>query len=273
MMRAAPWLAGLLLIFCSATSAEENPKHWYDGLESTIYLGIGKGFQRTLVPGLEQELDQGLLFVLTGDIRWGNFFIETPIHRSGAYVYSASIGYRFYQQQEHSWDLIASNYNVWLPDNKTSSASPQLDGLAIRNGDSVHALRYQYQYQQHAIGVEAGVDLIDHRGLISRVSYSYLLPWRNLDLYLNAALTFEAAKVVDYYYGVHPDEVRPERPLYQPGAGLKTHLGMTAIYPLAENWQLDGSVGLNFFSSSYLDSPLVTRSHEQVAIVMVRYVF
>jgi outer membrane scaffolding protein for murein synthesis (MipA/OmpV family) len=134
-------------------------------------------------------------------------------------------------------------------------------------------LRYQYQHQQHLLGVEAGLDLINHRGAIGRISYSYLLPWRNLDLYLNAALTLEAAKVVDYYYGVHTDEVRPDRPFYRPGAGLKTHLGITAIYPLAENWQLDGSFGLNFFSSSYLDSPLVTRSNEQLTIVMVRYVF
>ena len=267
------WFGGLLFGVCSFFTTAETPESWFDGLESTIYLGVGKGFQSTLVPGLEQELEQGLLFVVTGDLRWGNFFIETPIHRSGAYVYSASIGYRFYQQQGHSWDLITSNYNIWIPENKTSTASPQLDGLTIRNGDSVHALRYQYQHQQHAIGVEAGVDLLNHRGVIGRVSYSYLLPWRNLDLYLNAALTFEASKVVDYYYGVHPDEVRPDRPLYRPDAGLKTHLGMTAIYPLAENWQLDGSVGLNFFSSSYLDSPMVTRSHEQVAIVMVRYVF
>jgi MipA family protein len=272
------WVLGLLFsLSCGYVQAEDADtiKSWFEDFEGTLYLGVGKGFHNTLVPGLDQEHDinQGLLFVVTGDLRWGNFFIETPIHRSGAYVYSATIGYRFYQQQEHSWDLIASNYNIWIPDNKTSTASPQLDGLTIRNGDSVHALRYQYQSQQHAIGVEAGVDLIDHRGFIGRVSYSYLLPWRNLDLYLNAALTFEAAKVVNYYYGVHPDEVRPDRPLYRPGAGLKTHLGVTAIYPLAENWQLDGSVGLNLFSSSYLDSPLVTRSHEQVAIVMVRYVF
>jgi outer membrane protein len=273
MMHKGYWLAGLLLIFCNGAVAEDSSEVWFDGLESTIYIAVGKGYQRTLVPGLEQEFDQGLLFVLTGDIRWGNFFIETPSHRSGSYIFSASIGYRFYQQQEHSWDLIASNYNVWLPENKTSTASPQLDGLTIRNADSVHGLRYQFQHQQHLLGVEAGLDLNNHRGAIGRISYSYLLPWRNLDLYLNTALTFEAAKVVDYYYGVHPEEVRPERALYRPGAGLKTHLGMTAIYPLAENWQLDGSVGLNFFSRSYLDSPLVTRSHEQVAIVMVRYVF
>jgi len=274
MQRVTAWLAGLCLFLCfAAAAAEEHNGHWSDGLDGTIYLGLGKGYQRTLVPGLEKELDQGLLLVLTGDLRWGNFFIETPIHRSGSYIYSASIGYRFYQHQAHSWDFIASNYNIWLPENKPSSASPQLDGLATRYGDTVQSFRYQYQYRQHMFGVEAGIDLVRHRGAIARLSYSYLLPWRNLDLYLNTAMTFESAKVVDYYYGVRPEEVRADRPQYSADAGVKNHLGITAIYPLAENWQVDGSIGVNLFSHSYLDSPLVTRSHEQVAIVMVRYVF
>ncbi len=118
-------------------------------------MGIGKGYHHTLVPGLDQEqgINQGLLFVVTGELTWGNFFIETPMHRRGAHVYSASVGYRFYQQEEHSWDLVASNYNVWIPDNKVSQANPQLAGLQIRNNDSLNSLRYQYQANQHLIGV------------------------------------------------------------------------------------------------------------------------
>jgi MipA family protein len=287
MNRLSCWLMGLVFSLSCGLAKADNTTNadiannasanstdsWFDDLTSTLYLGVGKGYHHTLVPGLEQEFNQGLLFVVTGELTWGNFFIETPMHRSGAYIYSVSIGYRFYQQQEHSFDLIASNYNVWLPDNKVSSATPQLDGLAIRLGDSVHGVRYQFQSQQHLLGVETGVDFVSHRGAIGRLSYSYLLPWRNLDLYLNAALTFETAKVVNYYYGVASEEVRPDRPLYQPDAGLKTHLGISAIYPLAEYWQLDGSVGVNLFNHSYLDSPLVTSSHEKMAMLMVRYVF
>lgn len=273
MMRKGYWFAGLLLIFCSCAAAEDSSEGWFDGLESTFYLGVGKGSQQTLIPGLDQEFNRELMFLFTGDARWGDFFLETPIHRTGSNINWTAIGYRFYETQAHSWDLIASNYNAWLPDGKTSAAHPHLEGLALRQGDSIHAFRYQYQSLQHLLGAEVGVDLISHRGAIGRLSYSYLFPLRNLDIYLNAALSLESGKVVNYYFGVHPDEVRPGRPLYQPGAGLKTHLGISAIYPLAENWQLDGSFGLNFFSSSYLDSPLVTRSHEQLTIVMVRYVF
>jgi MipA family protein len=264
----------LLLLSCSGClSFAANADNWFDGLESTIYFGVGKGYHNMLVPGLEQGLNNDVLFVVSGDVKWGNFFIETPMHRRGTNIFSASIGYRFYQEQQHSWDVIASNYNMWLPDNRVSSASPQLDGLHIRKGDAIRAVRYQYQQQQHLFAAEAGYDMDSHHGAIGRLSYSYLLPWRNVDLYLNTALTWEGAKVVNYYYGVHPDEVRTDRPLYVAGAGLKTHLGVSAIYPLAENWQLDGSVGLNLFSRNYLRSPLVTRSQEEVAIMMVRYVF
>jgi MipA family protein len=264
----------LLLLSCSGGfHFAAQADNWFDGLESTMYLGVGKGYHNKIVPGLEQGLNNDVLFVVSGDVKWGNFFIETPMHRSGANIYSASIGYRFYQEQQHSWDVIASNYNMWLPDNRVSSASPQLDGLHIRNGDSITALRYQYQQRQHLFEAEAGLDVDSHHGAVGRLSYSYLLPWRNVDLYLNTALTWEGAKVVNYYYGVHADEVRLDRPLYVAGAGLKTHLGVSAIYPLAENWQLDGSIGVNLFSHNYLRSPLVTRSQEEIAIVMVRYVF
>lgn len=273
MIRARHLGLALLLNLCQASALADTTDGWFDGIESTFYLGVGKATQQTLVPGLENELDQGLLFLFTGDVRWGKFFLETPIHRTGTNINMTAIGYRFYQQHVHSWDVIASNYNTWLPDNKTSSASPQLAGLHIRKGDSVHAIRYQYQSQQHLLGVELGVDVLSHRGAIGRFSYSYVFPWRNLDFYLNAALSFESEKVVNYYYGVHPDEVRSDRPLYNAGAGVKAHMGITAIYPLAPKWQLDASLGVNLFSASYLDSPLVSRSHEQLVIVMVRYVF
>lgn len=270
---------GGLLLACSgwqAQAATPEPSWssgWFDDLEGTVYLGVGKGFHQTLVPGLEDQIHNGLLFVLTGELKWRNFFIETPMHRSGAYIYSAAFGYRFYQQDNQSWDLIASNYNVWLPDNKVSTATPQLNGLQIRDADSVNSLRYQYQWRQHLFGVESGIDVLSHQGIINRLSYSYLWPWRNLDIYLNAALTFESNKVLNYYYGVSAAESRPDRPVYRPGAGLKTHVGLSALYPLAENWQLDGSLGLNLFSHQYLDSPLVTKKQEYMAILMVRYVF
>lgn len=273
MIRYGHWLIALLFSLCHGAAQADTTEGWFEGIEGTFYLGVGTGAQQTLVPGLEKELDQKLLFLFTGDARWGNFFLETPIHRTGPNLNMTAVGYRFYQQQEHSWDVLASNYNTWVPGNKTSTASPQLTGLHIRLADSIQALRYQYQSQQHLLGAEFGVDILSHKGAIGRLSYSYVLPWRNLDFYLNAALSVESDKVVNYYYGVHPDEVGPERPLYQAGAGLKAHLGITAIYPLASKWQLDGSVGVNLFSHSYLDSPLVTRSHEQLAIVMVRYVF
>ncbi len=267
----------LLLCASQSVAATETGQtavsDWRDDFEGTVYLGVGKGFHQTLVPGLEDQLHNGLLFVLTGDLKWRNFFIETPMHRSGAYIYSAAFGYRLFAQDQQSLDIIASNYNVWLPDNKVSNATPQLQGLAIRDADSVNSLRYQYQWQQHLFGLESGVDLLSHKGIVNRLSYSYLWPWRNLDIYLNAALTFESSKVVAYYYGVSAAESRTDRPLYRPGAGLKTHLGVSAIYPLAEHWQLDGSIGLNLFSQQYLDSPLVTRRQESMAILMVRYVF
>jgi outer membrane scaffolding protein for murein synthesis (MipA/OmpV family) len=271
-------LCWLLLGSCGSQALAAEPEssrisRWFDDFEGTVYLGVGKGFHQTLVPGLEDQLHNGLLFVLTGELKWRNFFIETPLHRSGANFYSAAFGYRFYQQDNHSWDLIASNYNIWLPENKVSTATPQLSGLHIRDADSVNSLRYQYQWRQHLFGVESGVDVLSHQGIINRLSYSYLWPWRNLDIYLNAALTFESNKVVNYYYGVSEAESRPDRPVYRSGAGLKTHLGLSVLYPLAENWQLDGSMGLNLFSSQYLDSPIVTKKQEYMAILMVRYVF
>lgn len=259
--------------FAGADTSEPSTNGWRDDFDGTLYLGVGKGFHQTLVPGLERELNNDLLFVISGELQWRNFFIETPIHRSGTYIYSATIGYRFYQHEQHSWDLIASNYNVWLPNKKTSSATPQLEGLKARAPDSLNAIRYQFLWQQHVFGFESGIDLAAHHGIITRLSYSYLLPCRNLDVYLSTALTLESSNVVNYYYGIDADEARPGRALYRAGAGYKTHFGVSAVYPLAKHWQLDASVGLNLFSRNYRQSPVVTRDQEKLMVVMVRYVF
>ncbi len=266
-----PYWPLLLSGLCSATTA--SAASWLDDVESTFYLGVGKGYQQALVPGLEKNFNSAVLIVLTGDVKFHNFFIETPIHRNGAAIYGAAVGYQFYQRDNHSWDVLANNYNVWLPDNRTSDATPELTGLHIRNADSVVGLRYQYQAERHQLSVESGMDQAAHHGVISRVSYSYFLPWRNLDLYFNAALTYESAKTVNYYYGIHSDETGPARPYYQAGAGVKTHLGVSAIYPLAEHWLLDANLGVNLFSHQYLDSPVVTAQREELAVLMVRYVF
>jgi outer membrane protein len=70
-------------------------------------------------------------------------------------------------------------------------------------------------------------------------------------------VSFRDAKLNNYYYGVQPSEATPERPAYEPGAGVNLELGLQAAYHLTSRWQIFGGVSLIAPSSGIRGSPVV----------------
>jgi len=130
--------------------------------------------------------------------------------------------------------------------------------------------------QKRSIGADAGIstqhawgngtayaelltDASDNsQGSELRVGYRYEAWWSGrLRWRPYATLSYRDAKLNDYYYGVQPAEATPERPAYEPGAGVNLELGVQAAYRLTSRWQLFGGVSLLAPSSGIRGSPVV----------------
>ncbi|MEI7969015.1 MAG: MipA/OmpV family protein [Betaproteobacteria bacterium] len=89
--------------------------------------------------------------------------------------------------------------------------------------------------------------------------------------YVNLALRDGALN--DYYFGVRPHEVRPDRPAYRAGRGLNVTLGLHAHYQFSEHWRAIGGIGVTRLSSAIRESPIAGNDSLLFAHVGVAYDF
>lgn len=65
------------------------------------------------------------------------------------------------------------------------------------------------------------------------------------------------ADVVDYYYGVHPDEATATRPAYTGKAATNLRAGVATHFALTRAWSLFGGVSYTRLGAGIADSPIV----------------
>ena len=73
---------------------------------------------------------------------------------------------------------------------------------------------------------------------------------------LGGGLKYYSENLVDYYYGVGPDEVADQRPRYVGKGDWSPYAQVLLFYNFAERWQLFGLVGRTWQSEAVEESPL-----------------
>jgi len=72
-----------------------------------------------------------------------------------------------------------------------------------------------------------------------------------------AGIKWQSDDLVDYYYGVKPNEVRAGRVAYAADDGLEYMIGVTIGVPLGEKWAAFGDIQCSFLGDEGKDSPIV----------------
>ncbi|HYA37993.1 MAG TPA: MipA/OmpV family protein [Candidatus Methylomirabilis sp.] len=65
------------------------------------------------------------------------------------------------------------------------------------------------------------------------------------------------ASIVQYYFGVRPDEATATRPSYQPGATVMSDIGLFSAYKINKNYALLFGGELDYLGRAAADSPIV----------------
>jgi len=71
-----------------------------------------------------------------------------------------------------------------------------------------------------------------------------------------AAVKWQSDDLVDYYYGVRPNEARAGRPEYSADTCLEYVAGITMGVPLGDAWALFGDIECTFLGHEAKDSPI-----------------
>jgi outer membrane scaffolding protein for murein synthesis (MipA/OmpV family) len=218
------------------------------------------------------------------DMSYKGFFIQTNSRRSSTALGSAEFGYQITVQNDWQLDVILKAYiQGYAPEaiiKDQEKDIPQLAGLSDRNPTGGIALRYSHFFDDAIfyIDVAAARAVADEQGddasgMIVDSFYSYLLPYRNWDIYLGAGLTYYEQALVDYYIGINADEVSSARPLYKADGGFRGQLEVYAQYPLSQSWSFNAGITQSFYFNDIKKSPLVDKNKLTQVMVGVLYVF
>lgn len=218
------------------------------------------------------------------DISYKGFFLQSNSRRASTIIGSGEIGYQLSVQNDWELDLILKTYidgfdpKEIIRDQKQSI--PQLEGLHERGFTDGIALRYSRFFDNSIAYVDLAAALTDKNkqgdytsGIIIDSFYSYLIPYRNWDIYLGAGLTYYDKSLINYYYGIDVDEVTSARALHNAKAAFRAQLEVYVQYPLSKNWSFNCSVTQTFYSNSIKHSPLVDENKLTQLMIGVLYVF
>ncbi|GAB3019837.1 MipA/OmpV family protein [Bowmanella dokdonensis] len=261
----------LLIVLVAPVQADED-------FQWQISPGLAVWDEKSLLAGAKGNDAYPVIVTLQIDLKYRNFFLETVRRRVTGLFDSALVGYRIYADEVWQTDVVLSSHMNRISESGYSyhgdTIVPELKGIRTRGSDSSLGLRVQHFRGPHHLSLELGNDISQrYSSYLFQGYYSYLAQLRNWDLQLTAGLHLYSGELVDYYFGILPTEATARRPVYHGRSAHMLHLGLSALYPLNEHWLLDLGMGLNRYSSSIANSPIVASNVEALGMVSIRYVF
>jgi outer membrane protein len=100
-----------------------------------------------------------------------------------------------------------------------------------------------------------------HRGYEISADYSYRFTRGRFSVAPSVGVAYKSAKLSDYYWGIHADEVGPTLFGYEADAGIGWEAGLRGSYYLTKRMRLAISANYERLQDSVADSPIVERPY------------
>lgn len=241
---------------------------------------ISAVYDPSLLKGVDQEevLDYTRASLLL-DFYYKGFFIQSDHRRPSAVLDGAEIGYQLKATSKWELDIVSKTYLTGYEPKKiiddANKDIPTLNGLSQRRVGQGIALRYSRFHDNSVFSVDVATlaPFSSPNGWVLDAFYSYVVEYRNWDVYLNTGYTFYSQSAMDYYYGINADEATAARPQHQSSSGYRVQLELFAQHPISQSWSFTGGLTQSYYSSSTKESPLVDTQHLTQVMLGVIYVF
>jgi len=154
--------------------------------------------------------------------------------------------------------------------------SPFLAGMADRRGSVDGGLALEWRRGRFGLAASAFADLLgrsDGAELAVDASWAQPLAGRKLLLTPSLGLEWQNAGLVDYYYGVRPEEALPGRPAYEGEAMLTTRASLALLWRAAPRIAVLALVRADRLDDDVRSSPIVEDRRAVFALAGVTYRF
>ena len=243
----------LVLILSTAVHADDRDDDDDDGSRFRLAAGAGVSVEQSPYLGGKDSVE--LVPVLF--VQMGRFYLRGP-----------TLGAELYDGDDLS---VSAGISLDFADTHRGD-SPQLADMSKLDDVWLGEVEVSYEADWGELGLSLAADVSGtHDGYLAGFSYGYPLELGGWQIEPEVGVEWHSAKVNRHYYGVGANDVRSDRPIYEPDAGMNYELGVTVTYPFAERHALSLEVEAEWLSSEVSDSPIVER--DSVASVGVSYLF
>lgn len=189
-----------------------------------------------------------------------------------------TLGYNLVDRYGWGFDIVAVNMQEGFDEYGTyyneDDRIAELAGIRPRDPDFNAGLRLSRSFDNTQLSFELLQDISSsHNGIVANGFVSTIRDYRNWEFRLGGGYNIFSSEFTNYYYGINANEVRENRPYYNPGSSFSVNLEVHAEYPINEHWVFLSGLLATWMSSEIVNSPIVDSNHKMKAKIGVRYVF
>jgi outer membrane protein len=175
------------------------------------------------------------------------------------YVRSAIVGYRIISDNGVMiGPLVQPRIEGFKEDD-----SPFLSGMQDRNWSVDGGVNIEAVTPVGLLGVSIVSDLLGrNRGQEVEFRYLVMFPALGFQLIPSGGVRWKSDSLVDYYYGVRPNEARPDRPAYQGEQAFDPFLRLVVRHNLTKHWSLFTDAQYEWLASEITNSPIVSKDYQ-----------
>jgi outer membrane protein len=251
------------------------------GLVLTVWSSPRTGF---FMPGIarcqagEQERQKDLSAMIEEATTFhlgGGAFVQTePYVGVPARVYPAPVvayeGERLFVRSAIVGYRIISNRGLMIGplvqprvEGFQADDSPFLRGMSDRQWSVDGGVNIEVVTPVGLSGVSLVSDLLGRsRGQEVEFRHLIMLPVLGFQLIPSGGVRWKSARLVDYYYGVRPNETLPDRPAYEGEQAFDPFLRLVVRHSLTKHWSLFSDAQWEWLAREITNSPIVGKDYQ-----------
>ncbi len=237
---------------------DEDNSYW------ELDLGFSLEFNKNYIRGVNDNKNGDLtaIAILSGGYYYRDFFVEV----SPLIGRPFTLGYSLQRTRHFVVNIIAESLFQGF-DQSTQNHGSQLTGIKKRKTSLDAGLEVYYSHPYGETRFRALYDVSNtHDGYVVAFDHAYPLFMKRWTIWPSYGVTWLSENTTDYYFGIDENEVKPNRPFYQPSNSFTHKLNLYIAYQYNARLSFIGYGDYILFSGNIKNSPLVTETNNSYRI-------
>jgi outer membrane protein len=154
--------------------------------------------------------------------------------------------------------------------------SPALEGMAERKSSVEGGLALEWRPGKYQLSATAYTDLLGRSGG-QQVGLDFSRGWTfaryRWGLTPSIGVVWQSSEIVDYYFGVDPEEARPGRPPFQGQSAFNFRAALLVFFRLTARVNMVGLLRVQRLDNEISSSPIVDKPRGYFGLLGVNYTF